>query len=76
VHGFAIAMTRSRGKGENEITVAAKREAMRTGVPVGQILAQMVVAAKKAKEAAQKKKITQAQKYLRDRNRKKRRGRP
>jgi hypothetical protein len=65
-------VTRSREKGRNEITEAAKRRAMRTGVPVGEILTQMLDAAKKAKDAQQRKKIIQAQKYVKRRNRNKR----
>ncbi len=68
-------MTRSREKGENEITDEAMREALRTGREVADILEDMLRAAKKAGDAKRRKKIERAQKYRRLRNRRKRRGR-
>lgn len=68
-------MTRSRERGENEFTRAAKREALRTGRSVAAILTGMLAAAKRARDTAEQEKVIQAQKYLRDRNRRKRRGR-
>jgi hypothetical protein len=55
-------MTRSKNKGENEITAAAKREAMRTGLPIADILARMSAAAKQAKDKAKCMKIVEAEK--------------
>jgi hypothetical protein len=69
-------MTKSHEKGRSEITEAAKREAMRTGLPVAEILARMLDEAKKAKDVKQRMKIIKAQKYLVQRIRKKRRGQP
>jgi hypothetical protein len=68
-------MTRSPEKGENEITEAAKREAMRTGVPIREILERMLEEARKAKDVERQRKIVTAQKYLCERNLRKRRGR-
>ena len=67
-------MTRSREKGENEMTEAARREALRTGETVGQVLARWLAEAKRVKDTQRQRKIVQAQKYVRDRNRAKRRG--
>ncbi len=66
-------MTRSWEKSENEFTEAAKREAARTGVPVAEILARWLAEAKKAKDKARQQKIVKAQKFTRNRNRRKRR---
>jgi hypothetical protein len=68
-------MTRSHEKGDNEFTDAAKREALRTGEPVDEILARWLAEATKAKDKERKRKIVQAQKYILDRNQSKRRGR-
>jgi hypothetical protein len=68
-------MTRSQEKGENEFTQAAKREAAKTGMPVSEILTRMLAEVIRTKDAAAQKKIVQAQKFLRIRNRRKRRGR-
>jgi hypothetical protein len=67
-------MTRSNEKGENEITRAVRREAKQTGVSVEVILTRLLNKAKKAKDVKRQQKIIAAQKYLRQRNRKKRRG--
>jgi len=67
-------MTRSPEKGENEFTVAAKREGLRTGESAEAVLARWLAEAKKAKNKRQIRKIVQAQKYVWDRNRAKRRG--
>jgi hypothetical protein len=69
-------MSRSPEKGRNEFTELAKRQALRTGRSVAEILEEMLVAAKKAKDKQQQLRIVQAQKYLWERNRNKRRGRP
>jgi hypothetical protein len=68
-------MTRSREKGENEFTRAAKREALQTGVSVGDILKRMLDEAKEAKDTASWIKIARAQKFLGKRNPRKRRRR-
>ena len=68
-------MTKSPEKGRNEFTEAAKRQAMRTGRPIVEILRQMLNAAKKLKDKEQQRKIIQAQKYICQRNVNKRRGR-
>ena len=67
-------MTKSRQRGQNEITDEAQREAARTGKNVCDILEVMLRAAKKAGDTAKRNKIVMAQKFLHCRNRKKRRG--
>ena len=52
-------MTRSYEDGENEYTTAAKRESMRTRVPVEIILQRMLDDAKRAKDKAAAKKYVQ-----------------
>jgi hypothetical protein len=66
-------MTKSPEKGRNEIADEALREAARTGTNVCVILARMLKAAKRAGDIERRKKIVMAQKFLRCRNRKKRR---
>jgi hypothetical protein len=66
-------MTKSADSGENEITVEAKREAVRTGQDVCAILAAWLRKAKREKDKNRIKKITKAQKYLGCRNVRKRR---
>ncbi len=68
-------MTRSRHKGENEITAEAKREAARTGQDVCTVLAKMLQRAKRDGDRGRQVKIIQAQKFLRCRNQRKRRRR-
>jgi len=68
-------MTRSREKGESEITAEAKREAARTGQDVCAVLARMLQRAKRDGDRARQAKIIRAQKFLRCRNQRKRRRR-
>jgi hypothetical protein len=68
-------MTKSRGKGHNEITPEVVKEAARTGRDVCAILREMLEAAKKARDTKLQQKIVQAEKYLGCRNRNKRRSR-
>jgi hypothetical protein len=65
-------VTKSPEKGENEITVEAKREAALTGRHVCDILQMMLKRAKAAKDAERERKIKRAQKFLGCRNRRKR----
>jgi uncharacterized membrane protein YebE (DUF533 family) len=69
-------MTKSRERGENEITEEAKREAARTKKHVCDILAAMLAAAKAAGNTERQRKILRAQKYLGCRNVRKRRSTP
>jgi hypothetical protein len=66
-------VTKSNEKGENEITDEARREALRTGVDVCDILKAMVKAARRAKDMEREQKIKRAEKYLGCRNKRKRR---
>lgn len=65
-------MTKSQQRGENEFTVAAKREASATGRNVCDILAEWLAAAPQAGDAERVRKLTAAEKYLGCRNRRKR----
>jgi hypothetical protein len=65
-------MTKSRESGENEITDEAKREAIRAGLGVCEVLAKMLKAAKAAHDTNSVRKIVKAQKYLGCRNKRKR----
>lgn len=65
-------MTKSHEKGENEITRQAKQQAARTGKSVSEVLAEMRRQANAAGDAKQRRKIAQAEKYLRQRNKTKR----
>ncbi len=65
-------MTKSHEKGENEITLAAKKEALRTGRGVVDVLKEMRQRAVAARDKALKKKIVKAQKYVKFRNKQKR----
>ncbi len=65
-------MTRSREKGESELTTEAKREAARTGQDVCTVLAKMLQSAMRDGDRARQVKIIQAQKFLRCRNQRKR----
>ena len=69
-------MTKSQERGENEITIEAKREAARTGRDVCAILAEMLRQARATNDAAREKKIIRAQKYLGCRNIRRRRSKP
>jgi hypothetical protein len=69
-------MTKSRERGQDWLTEAAKREAARTGRNVCDILAEMLAQANAAGDVDRKRKIVRAQKYLRCRNARKRRGKP
>ena len=66
-------MTRSQESGENEITEQAKREAMRTGRSPASVLADMLKQAKRDNDKKRLRKIVRAQKYLGQRNKRKRR---
>jgi hypothetical protein len=57
-------MTRSREKGENPIVVQAKKEAARTGRTPGEILKEMLAAAKRVKDTARRMEIQRAQKFM------------
>jgi hypothetical protein len=65
-------MTKSWEKGDNEILREARRESARTGRPVADILAEWLRQAKAAKDIERQRKIVQAQKFHRSRNRRKR----
>jgi hypothetical protein len=67
-------MTKSWERGRDAITEAAKREAARSGQNVCDILAEWLARAKAAGDADRAGKIVSAQKYLRCRNVRKRRG--
>jgi hypothetical protein len=69
-------VTKAPEKGENEITAQAKREAVRTGQDVCDILKAMLAEARAAKDRARERKIKRAQKYLGCRNRRKRGSKP
>jgi hypothetical protein len=66
------AVTKSREKGENEFTRQAKIEAARTGRAIGDILTEMLEAARKAKDRQRVRKIVKALKYQIKRNVRKR----
>jgi hypothetical protein len=68
-------MTKSWEKGENPIVEQAKREAAHTGRDIGEILKEMLVAAKQARNTARRINIQRAQKFLKFRNQRKRRSR-
>jgi hypothetical protein len=68
-------MTKSHEKGENEITREAKQLAAKTGRSVSEILAEMRQEAKAAEDTKRHGKIVQAEKYLRQRNKTKRKRR-
>jgi hypothetical protein len=65
-------VTKSKEKGENEITAEARRRAKETGRTVCEILAEMLSEAKKARDNARAQKIKKAQKFLKCRNVRKR----
>jgi hypothetical protein len=66
-------VTKSWDKGRNEITEEAKRRALREGKSVAEVLEAMLAEAKAARDTARAKKIEQAQKYMGQRNIRKRR---
>jgi hypothetical protein len=68
-------MTRSHEKGENEFTREAKREALRTGRSADEILTEWLADAKRDRDKERQAKVIQALKFLRGRNRRRRRGR-
>lgn len=65
-------MTKAQEKGENEVTIEARREAAATGKNICDILKEMLDAAKSAKDKDRERKIRRAQKYLGCRNKRKR----
>jgi hypothetical protein len=65
-------MTKSWEKGENEITLAARKEALRTRRPIEDVLKEMRTTAAKAGDRALRKKIERAQKYCKFRNKQRR----
>jgi hypothetical protein len=65
-------VTRSKEKGENEITIEAKRRAAAEDRHVCEILAEMLADARREADKAREQKIKQAQKYLKCRNVRKR----
>ena len=69
-------MTKSPERGADENTDEAKREAARTGRHVCDVLAAMLIRAKAAGDGERVGKIIRAEKYLRCRNVRKRRGKP
>ena len=64
-------MTKSREKGDDEVTLAAKREAARTGKDICDILKEMLKQAKAAKDRERERKIKRAEKFLGCRNKRK-----
>lgn len=69
-------MTKSREKGENEITDEARQVALRTGRGICDILNEMLRDAKAAKNRQRERKIKRAEKYLGCRNKRKRGNKP
>jgi hypothetical protein len=67
-------MTKAWEHGENEIVDQARREAARTGRDIGEILNEMLKSAKLARDTARRIRIERAQKFLKLRNTRKRRG--
>ena len=68
-------MTRSWEKGDSPIIEHAKKEAMRTGRAIEEILLEMLATAKQAKDTKQRLEIQRAQKFFKIRNPRKRRRR-
>jgi hypothetical protein len=66
-------MTKSWERSHNEIVDEAKQEAARTGRDINDILTGMLKAAKAARDKARTIKIQRAQKFLKLRNKQKRR---
>jgi hypothetical protein len=69
-------MTKTPEHGENEITDEAKREAVRRGKPICDILKEMLRKAKVAKDEGRERKIKRGQKFLGCRNKHKRGQKP
>jgi hypothetical protein len=67
-------MTKAREKGDNEFVEEAKRRAARTGRNIEDILREMLEEATQARDTVRKRKVQKAQKYLKKRNIRKRRG--
>ncbi len=67
-------MTKHQESGENDITLKAKKEGIRTKRDLAAILAEMFATAKKEKDKKALGKIIKAQKYLQLRNKRKRKG--
>lgn len=65
-------MTKSSEEGENEVTREAKREAARTGHDLDAILEKTLRAAKQQKDTVRQMKVLRAQKFLKRRNKRKR----
>jgi hypothetical protein len=65
-------MTRSREKGENEITREVKKRCQRSGEDPCEVLADMLKKAKQAKDQDRIDKIKEAQKFMGCRNARKR----
>jgi hypothetical protein len=65
-------VTKSPEEGDNDVTDEARREAVRSGKDVCQVLAEMLRKAKRAKDQDRQRKIVRAQKYLGCRNKRKR----
>lgn len=66
-------MTKSKERGENEITREARQEAVRSNRHICDVLADLLSAAKAAGDVARQRKIIQALKFLRCRNVRRRR---
>jgi len=67
-------MTKSREKGDNPFVLQAKKENSRTGRAIGEILEELLAAAKRDRDTRRRLDIERAQKYLKFRNGRKRRG--
>jgi hypothetical protein len=67
-------MTKASEKGDNEFVEEAKKRAARTGRPIKDILREMLAEAARARDSLRKRKVQAAQKYLKERNIRKRRG--
>lgn len=65
-------MTKAREKGDDEITLEAKREAARTGRDICAILKELLRQAKATKDKTREAKIKRAEKFLGCRNKRKR----
>ena len=66
-------MTKAWEKGDSEIIDQARRKTVRTGRDVDEILKDMLKAAKAARDADRRVRIQRAQKFLKVRNKRKRR---
>lgn len=68
-------MTKAHENGDNEFVDEARRLAARTGRSVKEILQEMLEASVQARDSRRRRKLAQAQKYVKERNKQKRRGR-